>query len=91
MLTPEKLSRRSLATATGGRPADQALVLLTVGDQAHLVTALHPATSPLRIPAARIAEQAGLPVNELPGRRFAVATLTEVNADGFTLLHDPRA
>lgn len=68
----------------------QALVLLTVGDQAELVTHLHPAAAPLRVPAARIAEQAGLPANELPGRRFTVARLTQDAADGFTLLDDPR-
>ncbi|WP_344952799.1 hypothetical protein [Sphaerisporangium flaviroseum] len=51
-------------------PVGQALVLLTVGDSAQLVTALHPASAPLGVPAARIAEQAGLPENELPGRRF---------------------
>ncbi|TMR87888.1 hypothetical protein [Nonomuraea basaltis] len=65
-------------------------VLLTVGDQAELVTARHPASAPLRVPAARIAEQAGLPVNELPGRRFTVHRLTATDADGFILLDDPR-
>ncbi|WP_067171161.1 hypothetical protein [Microtetraspora niveoalba] len=66
------------------------LVLLTVGDQAELVTDLHPKSAPLRVPAARIAEQAGLPANELPGRRFTVTRLTEDDANGFTLLNDPR-
>ncbi|MEZ0072267.1 hypothetical protein [Planotetraspora sp. GP83] len=72
-------------------PHGQARVLLTFGDQAELVTALYTADAPLRVPAARIAEQAGLPVNELPGRRFTVASLTRDDADGFTLLDDPRA
>ncbi|WP_285705474.1 hypothetical protein [Microtetraspora sp. NBRC 16547] len=65
-------------------------VLITAGDEAELVTDLHPKSAPLRVPAARIAEQTGLPVNELPGRRFTVATLTVTDADGFTLLDDPR-
>ncbi|MDP4510346.1 sigma-70 RNA polymerase sigma factor region 4 domain-containing protein [Nonomuraea turcica] len=65
-------------------------VLLTIGDQAELVTSQHPASAPLRIPAARIAEQAGLPANELPGRRFTVDRLTSTDADGFALVHDPR-
>lgn len=66
-------------------------VTITVGDVAHLATPLH--TTPdsrLRIPAARIAQQAGLPVNELPGRRFTVECLTQEDADGFILLDDPR-
>ncbi|GAA5076608.1 hypothetical protein HNP84_007340 [Thermocatellispora tengchongensis] len=65
-------------------------VLLLVGEWAELRTALHPAAAPLRVPAARIAEQAGLPANELPGREFSVRILTERDADGFTLLNDPR-
>ncbi|MGW3341708.1 hypothetical protein ACWDA3_00305 [Nonomuraea rubra] len=33
----------------------EVLVLLTVGDEAHVVTSRHPASAPLRVPAARIA------------------------------------
>lgn len=44
-------------------PPGQALVLLVVGEPgqetAELVTSRHPHTAPLRVPAARIAEQAG--------------------------------
>ncbi len=69
---------------------NEVLVLLTVGDWAEVVTARHPASAPLRLPAVRIAEQAGLPCNELPGRRFTVERLTEADADGFRLVHDPR-
>lgn len=65
-------------------------VLLTVGDQAHLITPKHAASAPLRVSAVRIAEQAGLPANELPGRRFTVERLTATDADGFTLVNDPR-
>jgi hypothetical protein len=75
-----------LAPETG----NEVQVLLTVGDQAELITAWHPASAPLRVPAARIAEQAGLPANELPGRRFMVQRLTSTTADGFTLVDDPR-
>ncbi|MFC6080956.1 hypothetical protein [Sphaerisporangium aureirubrum] len=71
-------------------PPGQALVLLTVGDDAHLVTASHPRNAPLVVPAARIAEQAGLPANELPGKWFTVERLDQDDADGFQLLHDPR-
>lgn len=81
---------REAALAAPTVAEGQALVMLTVGDTAHLVTSLHPHTEPLQVPATRIAEQAGLPVNELPGRRFTVARLTQDSADGFTLLDDPR-
>lgn len=79
-----------LSASTPTIPPGEAIVLLTVGDEARVLTALHLVTAPLKVPAATIAEQAGLPVNELPGRRFAVATVTEDAADGFTLLDDPR-
>jgi hypothetical protein len=65
-------------------------VLLNFGEIAELVTPLHPASAPLSVSAARIAEQAGLPTNELPGRRFTVTTLTSADADGFALVNDPR-
>ncbi len=71
-------------------PEGEAVVLLIVGDTAEIISARHPATLPLQVPAARIAEQAGIPAKETPGRRFAVATLTETDADGFALLNDPR-
>lgn len=71
-------------------PPGEAYVGPIAGGNAYVVTALHPVNAPLKVPAGRIAEQAGLPVNELPGRRFAVTTLTEEDADGFTLLDDPR-
>jgi hypothetical protein len=67
-----------------------ARVLVTVGDVAELTTPLHPATAPLRVPSERIARQADLPANELPGRRFTVETLTQDDADGFRLVNDPR-
>ncbi|WP_055483804.1 Arc family DNA-binding protein [Sphaerimonospora mesophila] len=76
---------RPLTVADG-----EALVLLTVGDTAHVVTAMHPTAAPLQLPAQRIADQAGLPANDLPGRRFRVARLGMDDADGFTLLNDPR-
>ncbi|MBB2909305.1 hypothetical protein FHS43_000551 [Streptosporangium becharense] len=65
-------------------------VLITVGDVAELITPRHPAAAPLRVSASRIAAQAGLPANELPGRAFTVQTLSDGDADGFTLLDDPR-
>ncbi|RCG19027.1 hypothetical protein DQ384_38505 [Sphaerisporangium album] len=71
-------------------PVGQAVVLLTKGEQAKLITAIHPVTAPLVMPAARIAGQAGLPAGELSGRRFAVDVVSEEDANGFTLLDDPR-
>ncbi|GHE32015.1 hypothetical protein GCM10017673_38480 [Streptosporangium violaceochromogenes] len=73
----------------------EAVVLLTFEREedviAELLTARHPSPDdPLRVPAGRIAEQAGLPVVELAGRRFAVESLTDGDADGFRLLDDPR-
>ncbi|RCG31943.1 hypothetical protein DQ384_05215 [Sphaerisporangium album] len=83
--------RKSLfSTGSVSVPPGRALVLLVVGDVAQLVTALHPAAAPLQVSAERIAEQAGLPANELPGRRFAVERLTQDDADGFVLVDDPR-
>lgn len=41
-------------------------VLLTVGDQAELLTPGHDASAALRAPVAVIAEDADLPVYELP-------------------------
>lgn len=70
--------------------ATEVRCLLLFGEEAHLVTPLHPADAPLRVTAARVAEQAGLPANELPGRRFTVQALSEDDADGFALLDDPR-
>ncbi|MGV9386210.1 hypothetical protein ACWDRB_61135 [Nonomuraea sp. NPDC003707] len=75
-----------LAPETG----NEVEVILTIGDQAELVTPRHPASAPLQIPAARIAQQAGIAASELPGRRFSVDRLTATEADGFTLLNDPR-
>ncbi|NUT10388.1 MAG: hypothetical protein HOQ38_07905 [Nonomuraea sp.] len=69
---------------------DEVLVLLTVGEQALLVTSRHPAQAPLRMPATAIAEQAGLPMGELAGRRFSVRALSDTHADGFRLVDDPR-
>ncbi|GAA4102877.1 hypothetical protein [Nonomuraea soli] len=70
---------------------NEALVLLTMGDEALVVTARHSVQEPLRMPAARIAQQAGLPVGELAGRRFRVGTVSDATVDGFELLDDPRA
>lgn len=64
-------------------------VLITIGDQAELVTPSHSADNPLRVPAAVIARDAGLPVNELPGRRFTAVRDGDTYRD-FRLVHDPR-
>lgn len=64
-------------------------VLLTFGDQAELVTPDHDYNNPLRVPAADIARDAGLPVNELPGREFT-AERTGSGFRSFRLVDDPR-
>jgi hypothetical protein len=50
---------------------------------------VRPVDAPLQVPAQRIAGQAGLATKETPGRLFAVARLTDDDADGFMLLDDP--
>ncbi|MEV3980783.1 hypothetical protein [Nonomuraea sp. NPDC049758] len=45
-------------------------VLLLYGSLAEIVTAHHPTTDPLRVPAAELAEQLGIEAQALPGRRF---------------------
>lgn len=67
-------------------PEGEAIVLGTVGEWAELATARHTAREPLRVLAERIAQQAGVPVGELPGCRLRVASLGEQDADGFTLV-----
>ncbi|GLY81810.1 hypothetical protein [Actinoallomurus iriomotensis] len=64
-------------------------VLLTVGDDAELVTLEHSAEAPLRVPAADIARDAGLPAGELPGRRFTAVRRGDGFQD-FRLVDDPR-
>jgi hypothetical protein len=65
-------------------------VLLTVGDDAELVTPDHSAEAPLRVPAADIARDAGLPANELPGRRFTAVRDGHGGFRDFRLVFDPR-
>lgn len=67
----------------------QVRVMLTFGDTAELITPDHDAGDPLRVPAAEIAQDAGLPVGELPGRRFTAARAGDGLAD-FRLVDDPR-
>jgi hypothetical protein len=45
-------------------------VLLTVGDQAELVTPMRGPKDPLRVPSADIARDVGLPAADLPGRKL---------------------
>jgi hypothetical protein len=67
----------------------QVQVLLLTGDYAELVTPWHTAQAPLRLPAAGIARDADLPVDELPGR-WLTATGTKDTLHSFRLVHDPR-
>lgn len=65
-------------------------VMLTVGDDALLVTPDHSPEEPLRMPAAPIAADAGIPMNELPGREFTAVRTGDGFGD-FRLLYDPRS
>jgi hypothetical protein len=57
--------------------------------RAELETPWHTPQEPLAMRAADIAQQASLPVNELPGRRFW-ATFTAAGPVDFELVDDPR-
>lgn len=63
--------------------------LLNVGDETELVTPDHDHRSPLRVPASRIADDAGLPAGEIPGRRFTAVRDGDTFRD-FRLVDDPR-
>jgi hypothetical protein len=71
-----------------GRPLLR--ILLIFGDEAHVVTPEHTYKEPLRMPAKVIAREAGLPVNELPGRKFTATRAEDGTYSRFELLHDPR-
>lgn len=57
--------------------------------RAELETPWHRASAPMAVRAGDIAEQAGLPVGELPGRRFW-AEGDANGLSGFVLVDDPR-
>jgi len=78
-------------SADSGQAAERVTVrvMLLFGDQAELITPEHDHTAPLRVPAAVIADDADLPANELPGRRFT-ATRTADGYRDFQLVDDPR-
>lgn len=65
----------------------EVLVLITVGDEAHVQ--IPGRADYLRMPGQPIAQDAGLPIGELAGRRFEAAWDGEV-LTGFRLLDDPR-
>ncbi|MEV4059708.1 hypothetical protein [Nonomuraea dietziae] len=48
----------------------EARVLLLFGDQAEVLTPHHGALDPLRVPAAKLADELGVEVAQLPGVRF---------------------
>jgi hypothetical protein len=58
-------------------------VLVVVGDQAELTTPTRTAENPLRVPAADITADTGIPRGRLPGRRLT-AVVTETIEDGMT-------
>ncbi|MEV0306517.1 hypothetical protein [Nonomuraea fuscirosea] len=59
------------ASGVGERSARvEGRVLLLHGDAAVVVTPFHPQGDPLRVPAVGLAEQLGIDVQQLPGRRF---------------------
>jgi hypothetical protein len=67
------------AARQGGAVPDaiDARVSLTFGDQAEVVTHWHPVSDPLRVPAARLADDLGVPVERLPGVRFRARIVGE--------------
>lgn len=90
--TGRKPSTKGTIMTSPSHQADERVtvrVMLTVGDDAELLTPEHDARNPLRIPAAVIAADAGLPANELPGRHFTAARAGDGFQD-FRLLNDPR-
>ncbi|MEV5707268.1 hypothetical protein [Actinoallomurus sp. NPDC052274] len=59
-------------------------VLLLYGDQAEITTPGHGADNPLRVPAATISVDSGIPVEELRGKRLtAVVDEAEGTARDF--------
>lgn len=66
------------------------LVLLTVGDEACVVSSDDIDSDLPRVPAADIARDAGLPANELPGRRFTAIQDADGRLSDFRLVDDPR-
>lgn len=56
-------------------------VLLTFGDYADLVTPTRGADNPLRVPAADITADTGIPLERLAGQRLT-AVVTETPEDG---------
>lgn len=69
---------------------EQVTVLLLFGDDAELITPDRDHTNPLRVPASVIAEDAGLPANELPGRDFTAVRTADGGYAHFQLVNDPR-
>lgn len=65
-------------------------VLLNFGDYAELITPDHDHNNPLRVSAADIARDAGLPANELPGRKFTARRGPDGFLSDFELVYDPR-
>jgi hypothetical protein len=64
-------------------------VVITVGGVSQVISPWHPLKTPLRVPAADIAADAGLPANELPGREFTAEWDGAAFRD-YRLVHDPR-
>ncbi|GAA3721434.1 hypothetical protein GCM10022224_103810 [Nonomuraea antimicrobica] len=72
------------ASGIGVPPARvEGRVLALFGDAAVVVTALHSQDDPLRVSAAELAEQLGIAVEDLPGRRFVGGIVDDrvVNAE----------
>jgi hypothetical protein len=65
-------------------------VMLLFGDEAELLTPDHDHSNPLRMPAAVIANDADIPANELPGRRFTAVPDGAGGYRDFRLVDDPR-
>lgn len=82
-----KRPARTYAVRPDGRV--ELRVILNFGAESHAVTPWHTARNPMRLVAADIARDCGLPEGELPGREFT-ATGDETGLRDFALAHDPR-
>lgn len=58
-------------------------VLITIGDQAELITPTRTADNPLRVPAAAISADTGIPIERLAGKKLT-AIVAENPQDGMT-------
>lgn len=73
-MTEDWQTGRDASRTIGDPPARvEARVQLLYGSLAEVVTPYHPSDDPIRVPAAELAEQLGVALAELAGKRFTAA------------------